>query len=181
MLGNWNGQTTTLHRCESRRSRLVHKRGQGGFSLIEALVSTVLVATILMAIISTVLFLVTSSAMQKRQVVSGLRSTDIGEQIDRLPYRCGGTAAQYAGDIASLNIPGYTAELLSVEYLVSRTDPSAQFVPTPKPTSCANDNGVQKFMIKVTGIGDTNMTSELTFVKRDTTCRQANAEVGATC
>jgi Tfp pilus assembly protein PilW len=158
----------------SRRSR-----GQGGYSLVEAIAAIALSGTVVLAVISCVLTLVYSAGTHKRMVRSGIEATDIAEQIDRLPYVPCASSSSYAAAISSLTLPGYSAQFTGIQYLQSKTSSTATFTSTPC-TNAANDQGVQRLTVRVTATGKTDVTEDLVFVKRNTTC-PTGADVGATC
>lgn len=132
----------------------------------------------MLAIISCVLTLLLSSSSHARTVRSGIEATDIGEQVDRLPYvPCGGASA-YAAPVNSLVLPGYSAQYVTVEYLVDSAADEATFSTTC--SSPSSDEGIQRITVRVTAAGRNDITEELVFVKRNTTCPSGSA-LGASC
>ncbi|MHB1139287.1 MAG: type IV pilus modification PilV family protein [Microthrixaceae bacterium] len=168
-------------RCSRGRQIELRKRrrGQAGYSLVEAVAAIALSGTVVLAVISCVLTLVYSAGTHRRAVRSGIEATDIAEQIDRLPYvPCAGSSA-YSAAINSLTIPGYSAQFAGIEHLQSRTAATASFTTT----SCSNpadDQGVQRLTVQVTATGKTDVTEDLVFVKRNSGC-PAGTDVGVTC
>ena len=177
------GLAATIRRRAARpvtaRATARRSRGQGGYSLVEAIAAIALSGTVVLAVISCVLTLVYSAGTHKRMVRSGIEATDIAEQIDRLPYvPCAGSSS-YAAAISSLTLPGYSAQFTGIQYLQSKTSSTATFTSTPC-TNPANDQGVQRLTVRVTATGKTDVTEDLVFVKRNTTC-PSGTDVGATC
>ncbi len=159
--------------------RRARERGQAGYSLVEAIAAIALSGTVVLAVISCVLTLVYSAGTHRRAVRSGIEATDIAEQIDRLPYvPCAGSSA-YASAISSLTLPGYSAQFVAIERLQSRTASTASFT-TSTCTNPADDQGVQRLTVRVTATGKTDVTEDLVFVKRNTSC-PAGTDVGTTC
>lgn len=154
-------------------------QSQAGFSLIESIAGIALSGTVVLAIITCVLTLLLSSSSHARTVRSGIEATDIAEQVDRMPYvPCGG-AAHYSTPISALVVPGYSAQYVRVEYLVDSGADEATFTSTAC-TTVAADEGIQRLTVRVTATGRNDVSEELVFVKRNTTCPSGTA-LGATC
>ena len=147
--------------------------------MIEAIVAIVLSGSIVLAIITCVLTLLFSSSAHARTVRSGIEATDIAEQIDRMPYAPCGGAGQYAAPISALVVPGYSAQYVSIEYLSDSSADAASFTSTPCSDPAA-DEGVQRLTIRVTATGRNDVTEDIVFVKRNSTC-PSGAALGATC
>lgn len=129
-------------------------RGESGYSLIEALVSIVLISTILVGVITGIL--VTVDATRRNQ--SGSKATAafsaVSERLRVMPYRPCATAAQLASDYqAAPYSPTFVGGSPLVEVLaVRRWNPSTSSFDAAG-SVCTRDSGVVVAQIRVSIAG----------------------------
>lgn len=145
------------------------KRGQSGVTLIEVSLAVMLIGVALLSVIGLLYAVVVSSGTHQDKVRAGNRATELAEHIDDMIYiSCDGADEgalyQSALDVGA-NAP-YWEQIVQVRFLTNADQPAPDWS-----DSCpANDQGAQEVTVSVESKGRGMVTTELVFVKRDTTC-----------
>lgn len=146
-------------------------RGQRGETLIEMLLTMLIMGTVVLALIGFLLTVVVASIGNRGSVSAGNQATTVAESIDRLPYvACGQSAPNdpktaYSTGLTSM-VQGYEAPVVTVKYL----DSSSSNTPSYVDNCPASDQGTQLVIIKVRMVAKPSPTAEVRLVKRNTTC-----------
>lgn len=154
--------------------------GQSGETLIETLVTLMLLATVVTAFITLATTLTVSTGAHRDTVQASNIATSIAEQLDKVPYAaCGSSFAvgQYTGspEVQSVTTglsPKWATPAITVEFLGSY-----QQSPTTGATSAGfgacppgGDAGVQRFRIRVQTADARASGATVTLVKRNDRC-----------
>ncbi|MCO5322455.1 MAG: hypothetical protein M9922_13755 [Microthrixaceae bacterium] len=161
----------------ARRSRT-----QAGEILIETLITVLLLAIGVVALIGALLATIKNTAINEQFIRSGNEVTSMAEILDVVPYRNCATRTQYTNDLAAAYSEpnGYDGEILvtGVEYL----DDAQASTPAWNSGPCTNDQGLQRLTLQVRRSGGLEIGSKLTVVKRDNVCDPAlSPEPGEVC
>jgi type II secretory pathway pseudopilin PulG len=157
--------------------RMAHRRGptrsaapdgrDGGETLIELMVTVLLVGVAVVALLTTMITVVTSAHGHKRRVQAENEATSIVEAIDRMAYVPCANTSSYAAALASAPTPTFIPTITSVEKLQNRAATTATFG-----ASCpgGGDQGAQQITVRVAVPGRYAVSAEVVLVKRDDTC-----------
>ncbi len=164
----------TLHRHNLLKRARADERG---FTLIEVMVGSVIMAIAFVGLMSMMFTLLATSMAHRQSVRGGLVSTEIAEILEGAPYVNCATAAGYSTSLTTGL--SYVATIDSVTYLADRTSPTPTFV-----TSCpATDQGIQTIKVKVvidtafSGGGTVTRTEFVEYTKRNRACPTSYATV----
>lgn len=166
--------TVRLAPRSGTRPALGDQRGQAGETLIELMVTSVLMGVAIVALVTGLLNTVIASDSHRRMTRSGNEAVRLSEAVIAAPYqRCTATpdpATQYATVFASVGgtiaaPTGYTYSIVSVQFLQDKTASTPVFG-----TTCpASDQGAQRVEVAVTSTGRSTARESVIVVKRDPT------------
>ncbi|MCO5322458.1 MAG: hypothetical protein M9922_13775 [Microthrixaceae bacterium] len=147
----------------------MRRRGQTGVTLLEVALAVMLIGIALLSVVGVLYAVMISSATHQDKVRVGNRATELAEKIDDMIYiPCDGADLgalyQSATDVGS-DAP-YWEEIVDVRYLAD----AGQAAPAWNDSCPANDQGAQEITVSVGSKSRRMITTELVFVKRDTTC-----------
>jgi prepilin-type N-terminal cleavage/methylation domain-containing protein len=139
-------------------------RSDAGFSLVEILVTIVIVGMTFTAILGGILASITASGLQRKQATADSLVRSAAELVkDSVsnPYsNCAGTG-KYV--LTGLSVPtGYSVSVTGVKYWSGNPQ---QLKPVPFNSSCPSDNGMQQITIVATS-SDGQAAETVQVVKR---------------
>lgn len=145
--------------------------GQAGLTLIESIVSMVIVSLVVLALLAALMTILSTTNANRRMVHSGIEATTLAESVRRLTYvDCETGAAMQnrllVGSPAVYVAPtGYSVVVSEMEYLASASTSTPSFG-----SSCGTDRGVQRVVLEVTATGSPSVSEEIVIHKRRDTC-----------
>ncbi|MCB0977559.1 MAG: hypothetical protein KDB02_08885 [Acidimicrobiales bacterium] len=161
------------------RRFLDRTRDEAGETLIETVMSLLLIATVVMAVIFSLFTVMRSTRAHRKIVRSGNESVAVAEQLHQVPYLpCGGSVTPldgYQNDV-ELNVPGFEADIIDVRFLKdgnASLPPGGDSFQTTCPTT---DQGVQELTVVLHPTTDTGVAQRLAFYKRANECPQQNQQ-----
>jgi Tfp pilus assembly protein PilV len=142
-------------------------RGEGGFTLTEALAALIILGVAVFGIVTAMGASIVTSDVHRKNVTADAVLKSWAERLNSIPYQECATEGvpQYQPSAMSVNVPtGYTASIATVRYWNGdgATDTPATFSST---CPGAPDNGVQQLTLQVRS-ADGRGTQQLTILKR---------------
>lgn len=170
-------------RRRGRRADGGDARPEGGETLVEVLMTTVLLGLAIIAIITTLMTLVVASNSHRRRVRAANEATTVVESLQRANYVPCANAGTYGAALSdALKIGAgagtadpqshnYSVTITRIRYLASKNAANPTFG-----SSCGTDQGVQEITLMVESPHQNRVTEEVVFMKRDH-CE----DIGASC
>lgn len=162
-----------LRRSGGASARPGERGAESGETLIELLMTVVLLGLAIVAIITTLTTLVVASNSHRRRVRSANEATTVVESLQRAAYvNCAGTGSYGAALDSALRLgPGagtadpqshnYDITITRVRYLANKAAPTPSFG-----AACGTDQGVQEITLKVESPHQNFVSEEIVFMKR---------------
>ncbi len=163
------GRETSSRRVELSGSHQgVQRRPQGGWTLLEALATVILMSVSLVALILAFSSLTILSTRNRYHVQAGNEATSVTETVQRLAYLPCDGGSYSLPPVA----PGFTASIEKVEYLQNRTDNPPTFVTPDCPlvSGAPTDYGIQRLTIRVISSNVSGISERVVLSKRASTC-----------
>jgi hypothetical protein len=141
--------------------------GEGGETLVEILVTLMLMSVAIIALLTAMLTLIASSSGHRRRIRAENEATTIVEAIDRQTYVPCSSSPATAYATALAGVPsGYTAEIRQIRFLQSKTATASYGTGCPG----AGDQGAQEITVRVASPGKYDVHADVVLVKRNDTC-----------
>lgn len=157
------------------RVGVIKQRSQGGFSLIEVLVATVILSIVGLAIMGAVKMIVTVTGVQDGRSRVSVGAQNYSDALAAAPYVACAKPSDYSPTAIGLGVQAdVTITVTSVSYWNGSTppveaDPAPAQWATAFDNSCATDKGLQRVVFRVfTPKGRVNATT-IGVLKRSTT------------
>lgn len=131
------------------------------------MVTVLLVGVAVVALLTTMIAVVTSTHGHKRRIQAENEATTVVEAIDRMPYVPCATTGTYTAALSSAPSPQFVPTITKVEKLQDKAAATASYGP-----SCPGgvDQGAQEITVRVAAPGRYAVSAEVVLVKRDDTC-----------
>lgn len=155
------------------------KRSEAGETLIETVMSLLLIATVVMAVIFSLLTVMKTTRAHRQLVRAGNESVTVAEQLQRVAYKpCGSSPAPLNAyrNLVTFSVDGYDAEITQVHFLKSRASTTPPGGDSFQGSCPATDQGVQELEVVLTPTTNTGVAQKLTFYKRANECPEQNQQ-----